>query len=82
MGSNLAKTGKGVLMMRHRREAPCADSFMIALCGDPQCRHVHVMLCDGEKRHLAQVHFNHEQLASLAEAGGYALGPLQERRPH
>jgi hypothetical protein len=41
-----------------------------------------VMLCDADRRHLAQVHFNHEQLASLAEAGGFALVPLDERRSH
>jgi hypothetical protein len=61
-----------------KREAPCADSFMIALCGDPECKHVHVMLCDAERRHMAQVHFNREQLASLPEAGGFALVPLND----
>jgi hypothetical protein len=69
-------------MKHRRREAPCADSFMIARCGNPECRHIHVMLCDEVGRHLCEVHFNEEQLASLAEVGGFGLVPLAERRAH
>jgi hypothetical protein len=65
-----------------RKQVPDADAILIARCGDPECRHVHMMLVDGDQRHLASVSLNRGQVEAIAEAGGFALVPRQERRAH